>query len=109
MFIFLAVLLRTLHRPCILIWDNGRVHIGKAVRIYVQQQEQHLSMEFLPKYAPELNPDEFVWTQLKHQSANALSANLDDLRRIIVNNIRRLRSKPKHLRACFAAAGLRTN
>jgi hypothetical protein len=35
--------------------------------------------ELFPIYAPEVNPDEWVWRHLKHELANGRSDNLDEL------------------------------
>lgn len=51
--------------PVILILDNHPVHRAKAVRALVDELEGRLEIHFLPPYAPDLNPDEFVWQHLK--------------------------------------------
>jgi hypothetical protein len=37
------------------------------VRQYVESQEGAIHLEFLPPYAPELNPVEYLWAHWKHQ------------------------------------------
>jgi transposase len=36
------------------------------VREYVESQEGAIHLEFLPPYAPELNPVEYLWAHWKH-------------------------------------------
>ena len=49
-----------------LIVDNSRVHHAKAVSEYVDTAGGKLRLFFLPTYAPELNPDEWVWKNVKY-------------------------------------------
>ena len=57
--------------------------------------------------APDLNPDEGVWQQLKHvEMRNLCCKDLKDLRRQLRLATMRLQVKPHLLRACFAGAGL---
>jgi len=44
----------------ILVLDRHPAHIAKVVARYVQGLRGRLELHFLPGYAPELNPDEFV-------------------------------------------------
>ena len=50
-----------------LVLDGHPAHIAKVVAQYVQRLTGRLELHFLPGYAPELNPDEFVWNHLKRQ------------------------------------------
>ena len=52
-------------KPVHLVVDGLPAHRTKLVRDYVQSTNGRLSLHFLPGYAPELNPDELVWSYLK--------------------------------------------
>jgi transposase len=67
---FLAAFLRTRRRPVFLVVDGHPAHTAKAVAQYVQSRKGRLELHFLPGYAPELNPDEFVWNHLKRQGVS---------------------------------------
>ena len=56
--------------PVFLVLDGHPAHIAKAVAHYVQSLKGRLELHFLPGYAPELNPDEFVWNHLKGQGVS---------------------------------------
>jgi hypothetical protein len=59
-----------------------------------------------PGYAPELNPDEGVWHQLKeNELANVSCLDLPELRAELRAATRRLQSHPKIVRAFFKEAG----
>src|ERR1700681_1791843 len=61
----LKVLMHRRRKPLILILDSLPAHKGKAVRNYVESTNGKLELHFLPGYAPELNPDEMVWNNMK--------------------------------------------
>ena len=51
-----------------LIVDNGPIHVSKATRAALAERAHWLTVEWLPKYAPELKDIEVVWGDLKaHQ------------------------------------------
>lgn len=52
-------------KPVVLVLDNGPIHISKATRAALDARSHWLTVEWLPKYAPELNDIEQVWGQLK--------------------------------------------
>lgn len=52
-------------RPVVLILDNGPIHTSKATRAALATRAHWLNIEWLPKYAPELNDIEEVWRDLK--------------------------------------------
>lgn len=52
--------------PVILIVDGHPVHKSKKVTDYIESLEGRLEMVFLPPYAPDLNPDELVWNQMRN-------------------------------------------
>ena len=49
----------------ILLADRASFHKSKKVREFVRCNRTKLRMFFLPKYSPELNPDEQVWEEIK--------------------------------------------
>lgn len=52
-------------KPVVLVLDNGPIHVGKASRAALAERAHWLTVEWLPKYAPELNDIEIVWGDLK--------------------------------------------
>ncbi|HJW28085.1 MAG TPA: IS630 family transposase [Saprospiraceae bacterium] len=63
---FLFELLEGRPRPLILVTDHVSFHKSQAVREFVRAHRQQLRIFFLPKHCPELNPDEQVWNEIKH-------------------------------------------
>jgi len=60
---FLEHLQRQLHTPIVLVWDSFQAHKGQLITQCVLPRSAHL--EYLPPYAPELNPVEYLWAYLK--------------------------------------------
>ena len=63
---FLERLLKKQEKPVFLIVDGHPVHRSKRVQAFVASTEGKLKLFLLPPYSPELNPDEQVWSHLKH-------------------------------------------
>ena len=61
----LKLLMRHRRRPLFLVLDNLPSHKAKVVKEYVAGTKGKLELHYLPGYAPELNPDELVWNDMK--------------------------------------------
>jgi transposase len=61
----LKLMMRGRRRPLYLILDSLPAHKAKVVSDYVKSTDGKLKLFFLPGYAPELNPDELVWSYVK--------------------------------------------
>jgi transposase len=66
-------------RPVVLVLDNGPIHTSKLTTKALAERAW-LTIEWLPKYAPELNDIERSWRDLKrHHLANRTFRSADDL------------------------------
>ena len=52
-------------KPVVMVLDNGPIHVSTATRTALTARAHWLTVEWLPKYAPELNDIEPVWRDLK--------------------------------------------
>lgn len=67
-------------KPVVIVLDNGPVHVSKATTAALAARAHWLTVEWLPKYAPELNDIEIVWRNLKaHHLAHQTFTNTDAL------------------------------
>jgi hypothetical protein len=63
-----------------LVWDNLSAHTSRTMRAWIRAQRSWLVVEQLPSYAPDLNPVETLWTNLKSQElANLATDSLDEV------------------------------
>jgi transposase len=70
---FCKMLLADAGRPVFLIMDNSQVHRAKILKTYADQGNGMLTLFFLPPYSPDLNPDEWVWKNVKHDNLGRAS------------------------------------
>ena len=102
---FLRQLLRHIPGPVILLWDQGQIHKGSAIR-RVLSDNPRLRTEFFPKYAPELNPAEQVWNDFKSHTANSIPLDKQDIRNSLHANKRRVCRCQNKLRSLIMASKL---
>ena len=62
---FLSALLREFRRPLELILDGHSAHKSAETMMFLHEHRDRVTPSLLPAYAPELNPDEHVWSHLK--------------------------------------------
>jgi putative transposase len=63
-----------------LVWDGLPAHKSRAVQDYLLQQRDWLTVQRLPGYAPDLNPVETLWGNIKGQElANRCAEDLEEL------------------------------
>ena len=78
-------------KPVVLVEDNGPIHVSKLSRAALAARAHWLTVEWLPKYTPELNDIEVVWHDLKayhlaHQTFSDVAA-LDQAIHIAVEDL----------------------
>jgi transposase len=101
---FLKRLLVNATTPIFVIVDGHPTHRAKSVARFVAAQEGQLALFFLPPYSPELNPDEYVWNDLKaHGTGRQMITSLGQLRQTILSHMRQLQKLPALVRSFFHA------
>jgi len=67
-------------KPVVLVEDNGPIHVSKLSLAALAARAHWLTVEWLPKYAPELNDIEAVWRDLNaHHLAHQTFTDVADL------------------------------
>lgn len=103
---FIRVLHRHLGRKMLLIWDRLNAHRTAANQL-AQAGCGWVQPCWLPGYAPELDPVEFVWTQAKYADlANWIPQNIDDVRTKLTRVLERYRHDSIRLHSFFKNAKL---
>lgn len=102
---FLRALLCHLRKHVIVVWDSGTIHKGPDVRA-LRAQSPRLHVERFPGYAPELNPDEFVWTPFKAALANGRPDTQAQLLTTLCRLTATVRRRPALIRSFVTKADL---
>lgn len=98
---FLRHLQRHIPGKLMILWDGAPIHRSVLVRDYVAGSRGRVVLERLPAYAPELNPVEYMWGQLKtHEIANLIVTQAWELSFEATAALRRLRRRPAIIAAC---------
>jgi hypothetical protein len=104
-----AALLDAAHQqlggPIVVIWDNLNTHRSAAMRELIATRDW-LHVIRLPAYAPELNPVEQLWSQVKRGLGNLLVWGVDELVAVVKNRLKRVQYRPGLLDAFLAHTGL---
>ena len=84
------------------ILDNLKVHHGKRVAKWVEKHKERIELFFLPPYAPELNPDEYLNNALKHSVHSGIRAHTaDELESKTQSFMRTLQHRPDAVEKFF--------
>lgn len=93
---YLAKLLHDIPGKIFLIVDGHGAHTAAATQRYVASTQGRLTLFFLPPYSPELNPDEWVWKNVKHDHVGRMAARtLGELKNGIEKAIAHIQRSPE--------------
>jgi transposase len=77
-------------RHLFILLDNATVHHANKIKDLVEKNRR-LHIEYLPKYWPKYNPDEFVWNYLKNVEMKSYSAkNTKALMKMVVKKLTKI-------------------
>ena len=101
---FLQEFLRGRSKTVYLVVDGHPSHKANVVKEYVQSTQGRLELHFLPPYAPDLNPDEFVWQYVKTNgvSKKPLKRN-ESLQERVEQDLDNVKRKRQLVRSFFQA------
>jgi transposase len=97
---FMSRLIKDASRKVFLILDNLRVHHGKAVAAWLAENKDKIEVFFLPPYAPESNPDEYLNHALK---LDVHSGNLPETKKDLKHKIHSFMRRLQHRIICVKA------
>lgn len=102
---FIEFIRRLVHgtkRNVFLIVDGHPTHKAKKVRSYIDSLNGQVSLHTLPGYSPELNPDEWVWRNLKSGVMGKLQhLNKETMKAEAISHLRRLQRQPEIIKSFF--------
>lgn len=101
---FLQDFMKGRRERAFLVVDGHPSHKAKKVQAYVQSLVGKLELHFLPPYAPDLNPDEFVWGHAKTNgvSKKPLHQN-ESLKERVESDLEAIKQNKKLVRSFFCA------
>ncbi len=92
---FLNQLRRLTRRKLLIIWDRAQIHRSRRVLRYMERHSKRIAMAYLPAYAPELNPVEYLWGYWKrNELANFCPKDIWQLGHFASQALKRIRRKP---------------
>jgi len=104
---FVKQLRRRLGRPLIVVWDRWQVH-RSAARQIAASRTKRIEFEWLPAYAPELNPVEPRWSHAKYgQLANFVPDDAPQLKRSVRSALKKQAADHRLKHSFFRAANLK--
>jgi transposase len=105
---FLEHLLREVPGRMVIIWDGAPIHRSQVIKEYLANgAAPRLHLERLPACAPELNPGEGLWQQLKGvELRNLCCFNIPHLTHELRDAVKRVRRKARLIKSFFRGAKL---
>jgi transposase len=99
---FLSKLIDGRSRPLILMADRATFHFSRTVREFVRENRSRIRVYFLPKYAPDYNPAEQLWGEVKvNRIRRQPVTNKRDLKDRVKSAIESVKSDIKRIRSFF--------
>jgi DDE superfamily endonuclease len=95
-----------LQAPVILIWDRLNTHISAVMRAFISSHSGWLTEVRLPAYAPDLNPAEGAWANMKNGLGNLAVRDVDQLAAIMKSRLKRIQYRPALIDGFLAQTGL---
>jgi len=101
---FLQNFMKERNERVFLVVDGHPAHKANTVKHLIKGMKGRLELHFLPPYAPDLNPDEFVWSYMKGNgvSKKPLKKN-ESLRQRVEQDLEAIRSNRRLVRSFFGA------
>ena len=104
---FLKALVGHIQEPLLIVWDRLPAHRSRLVQEFIELSEGHIATEYLPPYAPELNPVEYIWAYGKqHELPNVCPKDYGELDQCARKTLRRMRRKPPLIAAFWKQSSL---
>ncbi|MFD9825507.1 transposase [Streptomyces violascens] len=92
--------------PVVWVWDNLNVHLQQELFDFEAEHKDWLTIFHLPPYAPEINPQEGIWSLLKRALADFAAADLVHLTRVIKRQLKKIQYRPHLITGCLPTTGL---
>jgi transposase len=99
---FLQRFMRRRRGPVVIVLDKHPVHVSAAVVRLAERSEGRLRLEYLPAYAPELNPQEHAWRYAKRTGTSRTPLREgESISERAVRDLAAMQKKPRRIRSFF--------
>lgn len=101
---FMKRLIRSTSKKVFLIMDNLRVHHSQPVKDWLSKNSKNIEVEYLPAYSPEMNPDEYLNSDLKtavHGNSGSVARTKKQITDKTVSRLEHLKKNPKKVKGFF--------
>jgi transposase len=100
----LKLFTKRVRRKCYFIVDSHPSHKAKIVRDFVKGTKGKIELYFLPPYSPDLNPDEFVWNQIKTHGLSKKPLKMNEsLKERVEIDLKAIKNNKELVRSFFRA------
>jgi transposase len=104
---FLCILQRSIGRRLLIIWDGLPQHRSKQVADYVHSTGRGIAVEYLPGYAPELNPCEYIWAYMKQRElANLCRDTINEVKAFAARRLKSMQRRAALIPSFWKQSGL---
>ena len=101
---FLQNFLKGKRSPVYLVVDGHPAHRARLISKFVQDLCGRLELHFLPGYAPDLNPDEFVWNDLRQRGTSKIPLRKNEsLKARVENDLSAIKKDKARVKSFFKA------
>ncbi|WUX02561.1 transposase (plasmid) [Streptomyces sp. NBC_01450] len=84
---------------------NLCTHLMPQMKEFIAANEEWLTVFHFPVYAPDLNPQEGIWSLVKRTIGNLAAANLDHLATAVRRSLKETQYCPHLFDGCLAGTG----
>jgi transposase len=100
---YLRYLIEDVEGKIFLVADRARYHTSEETALWLMDHKDRIELFFLPSYSPDLNPDEWVWKNVKHDNINRIVPQYPGhLAEIASQVLKALWKAPEKIRGFFA-------
>ncbi|MET9879528.1 transposase [Actinacidiphila glaucinigra] len=89
-----------------MVWDKLRLHLTAGMKAFIEADAEWLTVFRLPTYAPDLNPQEGIWSLVNREIGNLAAADLTQITRAVKRRLKRIQYRPELVDGCLANTGL---
>ncbi|MDX3215102.1 transposase [Streptomyces sp. ME02-6991-2B] len=82
------------------------LHLTKPLREFIAANADWLTVFQLPTYAPDLNPQEGIWSLVKRDIGNLAAVDLSQITRVVQRKLKMIQYRPHLIDGCLTGTGM---